>query len=173
MNEPAVRPKKRKFWKYLLLTVLCGLLALAGVGWYATTASFRTRLRDRLISELQRITGGRVEVGSLHIVPFRLRVIVRGLTIHGLESPTDIPLFHAEEITATARIISFTSREFALERLDVERLLVHQVVVAVEAVVPGGLGPFERLIAFGRRGAHLAHQARNSQEDEARKDLAH
>ena len=128
MNEPAPRPKKRKFWKYLLLTVLSGLLLFAGLGWYATTASFRNQLRERLISELQRITGGRVEIGSLHIVPFRLRVIVRGLTIHGLESPTDIPLFHAEEVTATARIISLTSGEFALERLHAASPVIHIIV---------------------------------------------
>jgi len=131
MTEPAAGPKKkRKIWKYLLLIVLSGLLLVAGMGWYATTASFRDRLRGRVIAELQRITGGRVEVGSLHIVPFRLRVIVRGLTIHGLEGPTDIPLFHAEQLTATARIISFTSAQFTLERLHVEQPTIHLIVNA-------------------------------------------
>src|SRR3954469_4273864 len=131
MTEPAAGPKKkRKIWKYLLLIVLSGLLLVAGMGWYATTASFRDRLRVRVIAELQRITGGRGEVGSLHIVPFRLRVIVRGLTIHGLEAPTDIPLFHAEQLTATARIISFTSAQFTLERLHVEQPTIHLIVNA-------------------------------------------
>ena len=128
MTEPAAGPKKRKIWKVLLWAVVCGVILLGAVGWYATTALFQNWLRQRVISELERVTGGRVEIGSLHTVPFRLRVIIRGLTIHGLEAPTEIPLFHAEQLTATARIISLTGAEFGLEALEAERPVIHLLV---------------------------------------------
>ena len=55
----------------------------------------------------------------------------------------------------------------ALERLDVERLLVHQVVVTVKAVVPGTLFAFKGLIGVGRLGARRSRAVRHQKEDEA------
>src|SRR4029077_18204302 len=60
----------------------------------------------------------------------------------------------------------------SLERLDVEGLFVHEVVVALKAVVPGALLSFKRLIAVGRRlrGDQEAHR-RN--EDKTQAELAY
>ena len=42
-----------------------GSKALAGIGWDSTTDSFRTLVRQRLIATLERMTGGRVELGCV------------------------------------------------------------------------------------------------------------
>ena len=85
-----VKPRRRRFWKYLLLVTLAGLLVLASFAWYATTDSFQAMVRRRLVAELERVTGGRVDLGGFHTVPFRLQVEVRDLTVHGREGPGEV-----------------------------------------------------------------------------------
>ena len=92
MSEAGVPPERRKIGKYVLGLMLAGALALAGVGWYSTTESFRTLVRERLIATLERMTGGRVELGSIHTVPFHFQLEVRNLTIHGREKPGKSPM---------------------------------------------------------------------------------
>ena len=74
MTETGAKPGRRRIWKYLLLLGLAGGVALAGIGWYSTTDSFRTLVRQRLIATLERMTGGRVELGSIHVVPFHFQL---------------------------------------------------------------------------------------------------
>ena len=62
-------------------------------------------MRRRLIAEVERITGGRAEIGSFHVVPFHLQVEVRDITVRGTESPTDIPLVHADHLVAKMKVI--------------------------------------------------------------------
>ncbi|HXP16455.1 MAG TPA: hypothetical protein VN868_05100, partial [Terriglobales bacterium] len=73
MKEAGEKPGRRGVWKFLLWVVLAGLTGLAGLGWYSTTESFRTLVRQRLIATLERITGGRVELASFHVVPFHFQ----------------------------------------------------------------------------------------------------
>ncbi len=72
-----------------LVAVLAGL-------WYTTTNSFQAYVRGRMVEEVERITGGRAEIGSFHVVPFHLQVEVRNITVHGKEAATDVPLAHAD-----------------------------------------------------------------------------
>jgi translocation and assembly module TamB len=84
VTEPT-SPRRRKFWKYLLLVLAVSVLGVISLIWYSTTPAFQSMVRRRLITELELITGGKVELGSIHATPFRLRIDVRDLTIHGLE----------------------------------------------------------------------------------------
>ena len=99
MTETAM-PKRSRFWRYLLIAA--GLLVLlAGVSaWYVTTDSFQQLVRRRLVVELERITGGRVDLGSIHTIPMQLRVEVRNLTIHGNEDPNQVPFAHVDRLLA-------------------------------------------------------------------------
>jgi len=63
MTGSGAKPRRREIRKYLLLTVLAGLLLLAGLAWYMTTDSFQAMVRRRVVGELERITGGRVDLG--------------------------------------------------------------------------------------------------------------
>src|ERR1035438_5206794 len=79
MTAAGANSRRRRIWKYLLFLASAGVLLFAGMAWYATTNSFQAMVRHRLVAELEKITGGRVELGSFHTTPFRFRVEVRDL----------------------------------------------------------------------------------------------
>ena len=128
MTEPAPAPVPRKWWKYLLLLFLFGLIALAGAAWYMTTDSFQAFVRSRIVSAIEKATGGRVEIGTYHTIPFRLQAEVRGLTIHGLEAADDVPLAHADRVVARIQIISLLETEFGFNSIVVEHPVIHLIV---------------------------------------------
>ena len=123
VTEPAARPPR--WWKYLLLTVAVGVIALLAGLWYSTTNSFQAYVRRRMVAEVERITGGRAEIGSFHVVPFHLQVEVRNITVHGKESPTDVPLAHADSLVAQLKVISFLRTEFGFYSVTLEHPVIH------------------------------------------------
>ena len=128
MTIAGANPRWRKIWRYLVATAGLGLLVLAGLAWYVTTPSFQAMVRRRLVSELEKITGGRVELGSFHTTPFHLRVEVRDLTIHGSEKPGDVPYAHVGRVIAEVKIISALGFEFGFRSLILDHPVVHIVV---------------------------------------------
>ncbi len=101
-----------------LLCVLAGL-------WYITTDSFQNLVRRRMVGELERITGGRVEIGSFHTIPFRLQADVREITVHGREAATDVPLAHADRLVARVKVISLLRSEFGFHELTLDHPVIH------------------------------------------------
>jgi translocation and assembly module TamB len=142
VTEAAARPRRR--WKYLPIAAgTCILLLLASL-WYTTTDSFQAYVRRRMVAEVERITGGRAEIGSFHVVPFRMQVEVRDITVHGSEGPTDLPLVHADHLVAHVKVISFLRTEFGFHSLILEHPVVH-VAVAVDGStnIPALKFPFQ------------------------------
>jgi translocation and assembly module TamB len=125
MSEAAAKPGRRRIWKFLLLLMLTGAVALAGIGWYSTTESFRTLVRQRLSATLERATGGRVELGSIHIVPFHFQLEVRNLTIHGRERPGEVPYAHVDSLMAQIKILSLPRTELGLNYVVLDHPVVH------------------------------------------------
>jgi translocation and assembly module TamB len=123
VKEPAARP--RRWWKYLLIVSGVGLFAVLAALWYTTTDSFQAYVRRRMVAEVERITGGRAEIGSFHVVPFHLQAEVRNITVHGKESPADVPLAHADSLVAHLKVISFLRTEFGFYSLSLEHPVVH------------------------------------------------
>jgi translocation and assembly module TamB len=128
MSEAGAKPGRRKIWKYLLGLMLAGALALAGVAWYSTTESFRNLVRERLIATLERITGGRVELGSVHAVPFHFQVEVRDLTIHGREQPGEIPYAHVNSLMAQVKLWSVLRTELGLNYVVLDHPVIHIIL---------------------------------------------
>ena len=79
MTESAAKPARR-WWKFLL--ILAGAFAVGSVALvlYINTEAFQSLVRRRLVAQVERITGGRAEIGSVHTVPFRLQAEVRNIT---------------------------------------------------------------------------------------------
>jgi len=121
-------PARRRILRNLFL-LFCGfsLLALALLSWYATTDSFQRRMRRQVIAELEKATGGRVELGELHTIPFRLRVDARNVTIHGRETPDQAPFLRADRIQAELKIISLLGATLGLHLLVLEHPVVHVI----------------------------------------------
>jgi translocation and assembly module TamB len=128
MSEAGAKPGRRRIWKYLLLLMLTGAVVLAGIGWYSTTESFRTLIRERLIATLERITGGRVEVGSIHVVPFHFQLEVRNLTIHGRERPGEVPYAHVDSLMAQIKILSLARTELGLNYVVLDHPVIHIIL---------------------------------------------
>jgi translocation and assembly module TamB len=125
VTQLAASPRRWRWWKLLLIAALVGVVAVLAGLWYTTTQSFQAFVRRRVIREVERITGGRAEVGSFHVVPFHLQVEVRNITVHGKEAPSDIPLAHADSLVAQMKVISFLRTEFGFTSLTLERPVVH------------------------------------------------
>ncbi len=125
MTESAAPKPRRRLWKILLLLAGAGLLLLLAAVWYITTDSFQALVRRRVVAEIERITGGRAEVGTFHTVPFHMQVEVRNITVHGREGAADIPLAHADRLIAQVKVISFLRTEFGFDSLVLEHPVVH------------------------------------------------
>jgi len=123
VTQPTARP--RRWWKYLLIVTGVGVLAVLAALWYITTDSFQSYVRRRVVAEVERITGGRAEVGSFHIVPFHMQVEVRNITVHGKEAATDVPLAHADSLVAQVKVISFLRTEFGFHSLTLDHPVLH------------------------------------------------
>ncbi|MGA8153198.1 MAG: translocation/assembly module TamB domain-containing protein [Terriglobales bacterium] len=128
MTEAGARTRRGKLWKYLLVILAGGLCALGALAWYVTTDSFQTMVRQRLVSELERVTGGRVELGGVHTVPFRFLVDVRDLTIHGREAPGEIPYAHVDRLVAEVKLISVLGMELGFHSVVLDHPVIHVIV---------------------------------------------
>ena len=123
MTEPARKPPR--WWKFLLITAGSLILILLAALWYTTTDSFQAYVRRRMVAEVERITGGRAEIGSFHVVPFHLQVEIRDITVHGSEGPDDVPLAHADHLIAQMKIISILRTQIGFYSLTLDRPVVH------------------------------------------------
>ena len=125
MTDAGARPVRRRWWKYLLVAGGAGAVLLAGLLWYINTESFQALVRRRLVAEVERITGGRAEVGSFHTTPFRMQVDVRDITVHGREGAGEVPLAHADRVVARLKIISLLGAEVGFHEVVLEHPVVH------------------------------------------------
>jgi len=125
MSEPRAKPRWRSFRKSVLLAGLAGLVVLGAVIWYITTDSFQALVRRRVVAELERVTGGQVNLGSIHTIPFRFQVEMRDLTIHGRELVSDVPYAHVDHIVARVKLISTLGAEFGFSSVVLDHPVVH------------------------------------------------
>jgi len=121
------KPPRRRVWKYVLFLVIAGLLVLAALAWYTTTDSFQAAVHRRLVSEIERITGGRAELGALRTTPLHLRAEIRDLTIHGREATGEVPYAHVGRLLAELKIISLLETEFGFNSVVLEHPVIHIV----------------------------------------------
>jgi translocation and assembly module TamB len=128
MTETGAKPRRRRVWRYLLSLAASALLLLCALVWYTTTDSFQAMVRRRIIAELERITGGRAQVGSFHTVPLQFQIEVRDLTIHGREAADDTPYAHVDSLIAQVKLISLLSAEFGFRSIVLEHPVVHIIV---------------------------------------------
>src|SRR5271169_1984948 len=82
-------------------------------------------LRHILISQLESLTGGKVEVRTASLSWFSLNATVRGLVIHGKEPETTEPLLAVEQARVGLRIDSFWGRKVSLNDLVLISPRVH------------------------------------------------
>jgi translocation and assembly module TamB len=126
--EPSPPERRRILWKLFLGFCVFSVVGFALLGWYVTTDSFQRLARRRVIASAEKITGGRVELGELHTIPFRLRVDARDLTIHGKEASDQAPFLHIDRLQAELKIISLLSTTIGLHSLVLDHPVAHVIV---------------------------------------------
>jgi len=113
----------------LLLAAALALAALLGAAlWLLGSDTLRERVRAEVIANLERATGGRVEMGAFEWNLPRLRFEARDLTIHGLEPAGEAPYIHADRVDIHAEVLSIFSRRILLRRVNVEHPVIHIIV---------------------------------------------
>lgn len=84
-----------------------------------STQWFRRYLIQRATVDLGNLTGARVEIGAIEVRPLIFQASLRGLVLHGKESPIEPPLFRAETIVLGLDPRSIAQRQLRLRRLQV------------------------------------------------------
>jgi translocation and assembly module TamB len=109
---------------------IVGLTALAFVAGLLVVQSgwFREQVRQRVVVEAEKATGGRVEIGSFAFDWRTLTVRLNNFVIHGLEPPGSVPLLRVGSITARLKIISIVERAVDVQSMDAERPEAHLIV---------------------------------------------
>lgn len=101
------------------------VLAIAGFLVYLRSNAFRETVRRELVAQLERVTGGKVEVGGVQWTLSGLSVDVSNLTIHGKEKFSEVPYAHVDHAHIAFKIISLFRRELGLRALDLQHPAIH------------------------------------------------
>src|SRR5258708_36826116 len=156
-SSEAVPPERRRIlWKLFLAFCVFSLIAFGLLGWYVTTDSFQRMVRRRVVASVEKMPGGRVELGELHTIPFRLRVDARNLTIHGREASDQLPFLRVDRLQAEIKIISLLSTTVGLHSLVLEHPVAHIIAYpdgttntpVPQASLSSGEGPVEQLMSL-------------------------
>lgn len=122
----------RTFGRILLRVVAaCAvLLAIAGLAGLVIVQSgwFHEYVRARIIAELERATGGRVEIGRFSFRGPTLTASVAPLVIHGSEAAGEPPLVRAASVTVGLRVLSFAERKVDVASVKVDQPQVRIVI---------------------------------------------
>ena len=146
----------RRFIKCALLLIATVILVVAVI---FETGLAEKWIRDSLVDQIEQGTGARVEIGAFHFRLWGLRAEIDNLTLHGLEAATQPPLFHADRIDVSIRILSFFGRQIALDELIIEH---PQVAVRIDRSGRSNLPP-PRIQASNRPWRETLFQLRVGQ----------
>src|ERR1051326_2772745 len=121
------RFRRIALWTLGSLAVLLLLASVAGV-LIVRSDRFHQYVQWRIVDEVQRATGGRVELGGYSLDWHNLTAQVQQLVIHGKESPAEPPLLQVGSATLGLRIISVLEKKVDLASLRIERPQAYFVV---------------------------------------------
>ena len=126
--SPPIQKKKRHWLRRLGIATAVFLVLFAALAWYLNSDSFRETVRTRVIADLERMTGGKVEIESFTWKLSTLQFEIRNLTIHGREAGNEVPYAHADRITMEVKIVSFFSRKISLEKVAIDGSVFHLII---------------------------------------------
>ncbi len=110
----------------VLLRITAALLLLAAVCALTAVLIFRSGwfyelVHRRAVMEVEKATGGRVEIGNYTFDWKRLEIKVGPVVLHGKESAAEPPFVRVASVTARLRIISMMERKVDLASLHIEQ----------------------------------------------------
>ena len=113
------RPVKWTLWGLGGIAGIALLLGLAAIlilpsGW------FRGKVRDRMVYEIERASGGRTEIGEFRFDWKTMTAEVAPFVLRGTEPRTEKPLFRADRVQVGLKIISMMQRDVDIASLRVD-----------------------------------------------------
>ena len=130
---PRVTSRLRRFFTRHVPFTIAGalvLLILATIGayFYLSSAYFENVMRGRIVSNLEKLTGGRVEIESFHWNLLHLEADIGGLVIHGLESPGEAPYAQVDRLHIAISVFDIANPRILLRDLDIAQPQFHLIV---------------------------------------------
>src|SRR5712664_4923306 len=112
------RRTRHPIWSWIIHTPwVLAVIALLSLLIFFGSGAGNPLLSRLLVSRLERMTGGKVELRALSIQWLAMRATIKGLVIHGKERAGTEPLLTAKEVQAGLRIDSFWGRRVSLDEL--------------------------------------------------------
>jgi len=123
---------RRFFFRHLPLSLgglsLLFVLLAVGVYFVASSAAFENVVRQRLIGQIEAVTGGRAEITSFHWRLIHLEAEADGVVIHGLEDSGDAPYAQIAKLRAKVSILNIFTPHIQLRDLEITRPSLHFIV---------------------------------------------
>jgi translocation and assembly module TamB len=121
--------RARNLFVFGVLCTIAALIVLVGIAaWVASTPAFENRVRRALIAELEKSTGGRVELNRFSWRLTHLEFEADDLTIHGLEAAGQVPYAHIDRLFVRLQILSFFRAKIGLNYLEGDHPVIHLIV---------------------------------------------
>ena len=135
-NTPATRraiSRMRRFFTRHLPFTIAGALVLiivttVGAFFYLSSAHFENVMRGRIERNLEKLTGGRVEIESFHWNLLQFEADIGGLVIHGLEAPGEAPYASVDHLHVGISIFDLVNPRILLRDLDIVQPRFHLIV---------------------------------------------
>ncbi|HXS93756.1 MAG TPA: translocation/assembly module TamB domain-containing protein [Candidatus Limnocylindrales bacterium] len=118
-------------WKRALIAVTALLVGVtATLLLVVQSAWFYGKVRDRIVTEVERATGGRVEAQSFTFDWHTFRAELRGFVLHGTEPAGKPPLLRTESVAVGMKIVSLLKRDFDVQYIDVSKPQLYLIINA-------------------------------------------
>jgi translocation and assembly module TamB len=172
MSEPNTTPpvaretQAPRRWRRMLLLAGCVafIVIAAPLSFYiwSSSAPAQALARARVIAELEKATGGAVEIDSFHWQLLTLTAQADGLVVHGREAIGEQPLARIERASIAVSVLGIWSPRILLRDLTIEHPALHLIVYPDGSTnVPHPRNPAKRSkpaldTVFDLKAGHLA-----------------
>lgn len=112
----------------LLSLVALVVVVLIAATWVSQTEWLKNKIRERIVGEIERTTGGRAEIGKFDYNWQSITAEVAPFVLHGTEPASSPPLLRAARIRIGLRIISFLEQKIDIASLTMEQPEIHVTV---------------------------------------------
>jgi translocation and assembly module TamB len=123
VTQPVLQ--KRRWLRWLRRLALVALLSALVLAAIVQTGLAEHWMRGAIIGQLERVTGGQVELRAFRFEFFSLRAELEGLAIRGTEPEGSPPLFRADSLLVDVRVVSLFDRKIALDEVRLDKPQVH------------------------------------------------
>ncbi len=131
-SDAAAPPRtRRRFLRHIFFSAgfiaLLVVAAIVGLFIWASSDSFESLIRKRMVTLLQQSTGGRAEIASFKWHLLSLDAEAGGIVLHGTEAPGETPYATIDHLRASVSILGFLSPRILLRDLEVDHPTIHLI----------------------------------------------